>query len=64
MFQEILDEICNDTLVQNILNLKHIVDDNIKPITIVLGEGFLPLKISDDKCFQVKNDHVFENYIL
>jgi hypothetical protein len=40
MFKEILDEICNDTLVQNFLNLKHIVDDNIKPITIVLGEGF------------------------
>ncbi len=40
MFKEIWDEICHDTLVQNILNLKHIVDDNIKSITIVLGEGF------------------------
>lgn len=40
MFKEILDEICNDTLVQNILNPKPIVDDNIKSITIVLGEGF------------------------
>jgi hypothetical protein len=40
MFKEILDEFFNDTLVQNILNLKHIVDDNIKSITIVLGEGF------------------------
>jgi hypothetical protein len=36
MFKEILDEICNDTLIQNILNLKYIVDDNIKSITIVL----------------------------
>jgi hypothetical protein len=40
MFKKILDEICSDTLVQNILNLKHIVDDNIKSITIILGEGF------------------------
>jgi hypothetical protein len=44
--------------------LKHIVDDNIKSITIVLGEGFWPLKFSDDKCFLVKNDHVLENYII
>jgi hypothetical protein len=36
MFKEILDEICNDALIQNILNLKYIVDDNIKSITIVL----------------------------
>jgi hypothetical protein len=64
MFKEILDEICNDTLIQNILNLKYIVDDNIKSITIVLWEGFWPLKFSEDKCFQVKNENVLENYIL
>ncbi len=64
MFKEILDEICNDTLVQNILNSKSIVDDNIKSITIVLGEGFWPLKISDDKWFRAKNDHVLETYII
>lgn len=64
MFKEILDEICNDTLVQNILNPKPIVDDNIKSITIVLGEGFWPLNFFDDKWFQAKNDHVLETYII
>ncbi len=34
------DEDCIDTLIQNILNVKHVIDDNNKLLTIVPIEGF------------------------
>ncbi len=34
------DEDCIDTLIQNILNVKHAIDDNNKLLTIVPIEGF------------------------
>ncbi len=33
-------EDCIDTLIQNILNVKHVIDDNNKLLTIVPIEGF------------------------
>jgi len=37
-----------NTLVENILNSEHIIDDNQDSITIVLGEGFQPLGLFCD----------------
>jgi len=37
-------EDCIDTLIQNILNVKHVIDDNNKLLTIVPIEGFWFLK--------------------
>jgi hypothetical protein len=42
------DEDCTNTLVQNILNLQHVIDNNDKSITIVLEEGFQPLGLFRD----------------
>jgi hypothetical protein len=35
MFEEVVDEDCTDTLVQNILSLEHVIDGNDKSPTIV-----------------------------
>jgi hypothetical protein len=35
MFEEIIEQVCINTLMQNILNIEHIVDDNSKPIIMV-----------------------------
>jgi len=39
MFEKILDEEYTDTLMQNILNLEHVIDDNEKSRTIALKKG-------------------------
>jgi hypothetical protein len=36
-FEEIIEENCGKTLVQNILNPKQIIDDDLKKLTIILG---------------------------
>ncbi len=43
-----IDEDCTNTLVQNILNLEHVIDNNDKSIIIVLEEGFQPLGLFCD----------------
>jgi hypothetical protein len=40
MFEEVVNENCTNTLVENILNLEHVIDDNDKSLTIAPGEGF------------------------
>jgi hypothetical protein len=40
MFEEIIDENCRNTLVQNILNPKHDIDDNDKLLTKLLEKVF------------------------
>ncbi len=47
-FEEICDEDCIDTLVQNILNVEQVVDDNDKSIIIAPREGFQPFGLFHD----------------
>jgi len=37
-FEEVVDEDCTYTLVQNILSLEHVIDDNDKSPTIIPGK--------------------------
>jgi len=39
MFEEIIGQDCINTLMQNILNIEHIVDEKFKLITMVRREG-------------------------
>ncbi len=47
-FEEIMEKDNINTLVENILNSKHKIDDNQDLITIALGEGFQPLGLFCD----------------
>ncbi len=60
-FEEIMEKYNIDTLVENILNSEHIIDDNQNLITIVLGEGFQPLGLFCD--IHSKNNN-FPNIIF
>jgi hypothetical protein len=42
-FEEIIEESCGKTLVQNILNPKQIIDDDLRILTVASREGFWPL---------------------
>jgi len=46
--EEIIEENCGETLVQNILHFKQIIDDDSKTLTIALAKGFQPLGLSLD----------------
>ncbi len=48
-FEEVIKESYNDKLIQNILELKQIVDNNYKSLTIAPSEGFRPLGLFCDK---------------
>jgi hypothetical protein len=47
MFEKV-DEDCRDTLMQNILNPKHVINDNDKSIIIVPRKGSQPLRLFCD----------------
>jgi hypothetical protein len=47
-FEKIMEKDNIDILMENILNSKHIIDDNQNSITIALGEGFSPLGLFRD----------------
>ncbi len=47
-FEEVVDEDYTYTLVQNILNFEHVINDNDKSLTIVLGERFQLLGLFHD----------------
>ncbi len=42
-FEKIIEENCGKTLVQNILNPKQIIDDDLRILTVASREGFWPL---------------------
>jgi hypothetical protein len=45
---KVVDEDYRDTLVQNILSFKHVIDNNDKSLTIALREGSQPLGLLHD----------------
>jgi flagellin-specific chaperone FliS len=47
-FEKIMEKDNIDTLVENILNFEHIIEDNQDSIIVVLGEGFQPLGLCCD----------------
>ncbi len=47
-FEEVVDEDWTNTLVQNILNLEHVINNNDKSITIIPREGFQPFGLFHD----------------
>jgi hypothetical protein len=55
MFEEIVEENYGDTMVQNILFPKQIIDNKSKSITIVLGESFRFLGLFHDKHYEEYN---------
>ncbi len=48
MFEEVMDEKCIDTLVQNILSREHVIDNNDKLLIMALGEGIQPFGLFCD----------------
>jgi hypothetical protein len=47
-----LEENYENTFLQNIMNLKQIVDDNSKSLPIALGEGFYSFRLFCDAYFE------------
>ncbi len=55
IFENFMEEDNIDTLVENILNHKHIIDDNQDSITITLRKGCRPLSLFCDIYLEVCN---------
>jgi hypothetical protein len=55
-FEEVVDEDCTNTLMQNILSHEHFIDNNEKSLAIVPREGYQP--------FGLFHDAHFEEYIF
>ncbi len=55
MFEENVEKNCGDTMVQNILDTKQIIDDKFKSITITLGESSRPYGLFRDKHYEEYN---------
>jgi hypothetical protein len=47
-FEKILEEDNTNTFIHNFLDVEHIVDNNIKSLTIAPNEGFQPLRLFQD----------------
>jgi hypothetical protein len=48
MFEKVATEYCTYTLMQNILNFKHVIDSNNKSLIIALGDVFQPFGLFRD----------------